>query len=102
MLTPCVWPLHYYPLDTLRLNPSFYEEYARRRKLAMPDEHFQFVGFGPVRKFRAADGSVRYPPPTMHRGGLLWSKVIHELAHTCGRKQHFPGRVAVAAVFIRP
>ncbi len=97
VLTPCVWPLHFYPLDTLRLNPNFYEEYARRRHLELAPEYFEFVGCGPVQSFRDAKGG-RYPPPTQNACGRLWSKIIHELAHTCGRKQHFPNRLAVAAV----
>ena len=101
VLTPCVWPLHFYPHDTLRLNPDFYEEYARRRQLDLAPEHFQFVGCGPVRDFRDAAGQVRYPPPTLSRVGRLWSKIVHELAHTCGRKQHFPSRLAVAAVLTK-
>ncbi|MCX7006815.1 MAG: hypothetical protein NTY53_06140, partial [Kiritimatiellaeota bacterium] len=102
VLTPSVWPLHYYPADNLRLNPGFYEEYARRRKLTLPEEHFHFAGYGPVQNFRDSAGHIRYPPPTMNHAGLLWSKLIHELAHTCGRKQHFPCRLAVAGVFIKP
>ena len=97
VLTPCVWPLHFYPLDTLRLNPNFYEEYARRRHLELAQEYFEFVGCGPVQSFRDANGG-RYPPPTQNACGRLWSKIVHELAHTCGRKQHFPNRLAVAAV----
>ena len=97
VLTPSVWPLHFYPLDTLRLNPNFYEEYARRRNLRILPEYFQFVGFGPVKNFSDANGH-RYPPPTTSGGARLWSKIIHELFHTCGRKQHFPNRLAVAAV----
>ena len=100
VLTPCVWPLHFYPHDTLRLNPDFYVEYARRRQLEVAPEHFQFVGYGPVQDFHDAAGG-RYPPPTMSRGGRIWSKIIHELAHTCGRKQHFPNRLAVAAVLTK-
>jgi SAM-dependent methyltransferase len=101
VLTPCVWPLHFYPQDTLRLNPDFYTEYARRRNLELPPEHFHFVGYGPVRDFHDATGGGRYPPPTLNRCGRIWSKIVHELAHTCGRKQHFPNRLAVAAVLMK-
>ena len=33
VITPSIWPLHSFPFDTWRINPNFYEEYARRRNL---------------------------------------------------------------------
>lgn len=102
VLTPCVWPLHNYPADVLRLNPNFYEQYALRRNLQLAEPYFHYVGLGRVRDFRDATGNYRYPPPTQSKFYHRYSKVVHELAHTTGRKLKCPGRLAVAAVFTKP
>jgi SAM-dependent methyltransferase len=99
VLTPCVWPLHNYPADVLRLNPKYYEQYALKRNLKLAEPYFQYVGFGRVGDFRDKAGNLRYPPPTMSRFHRAYSKAIHVLAHTTGSRMKFPGRVAVAAVF---
>ena len=35
VLTPAVWPLHSYPIDTWRILPDFYQEYARRKGMRL-------------------------------------------------------------------
>ncbi|HBA85758.1 MAG TPA: hypothetical protein DCZ95_16875 [Verrucomicrobia bacterium] len=102
VLTPCVWPLHDYPVDTCRLNPNFYEQYSFQRDLKLEEEHFHYVGVGRVRDFRGSEGSYRYPPPSKSIFYQVYSKVVHELAHTAGRRMRFPGRLAIAAVFRKP
>jgi SAM-dependent methyltransferase len=99
VLTPCIWPLHDYPVDTFRLNPNFYEQYSLQRDLQLEEEYFQYVGVGRVRDFRGSEGGYRYPPPAQSIFYNVYSKVVHELTHTMGRKMRFPGRLAIAAVF---
>ena len=42
VLTPSIWPLHNYPMDTWRILPNLYEEYARRLIFPASDEESDF------------------------------------------------------------
>ncbi|MBA4389189.1 MAG: hypothetical protein C0404_14545 [Verrucomicrobia bacterium] len=59
------------------------------------------VGFGRVNEFRGRDGKYRYPPPVRSRSYDVYSKVVHELTHTAGRRMKHPARLAVAAVLTK-
>ena len=99
VLTPTVWPLHNYPMDAWRLMPNFYEEYSRRRGLHLADEHFEYVGRGPVRDHRNPDGTYRLPrPPRWHWSG----RAVHRLFNTFGRGMEAPTHVATAAALRVP
>jgi SAM-dependent methyltransferase len=45
IITPTVWPIHDFPIDCFRINPSFYEEYCNRRSLTLLEDYFEYVGF---------------------------------------------------------
>lgn len=49
VLTPAIWPLHDWPMDSVRLLPNFYEEYGKRRGLELLADCFEYVGYGKVR-----------------------------------------------------
>ena len=98
VLTPSIWPLHNFPMDTWRILPNWYEEYAHRRNLKLDTRYFDYVGLGPVHSIRDAKGSYRYPPPCRSGARHLWSRIIHKLFNTCGRNMIHPSYVAIGAV----
>ncbi len=100
LITPTVWALHNYPVDTYRINPNLYEEYARRNAMKLLPEHFQYIGHGLVSAYRSTEGSYRYPPPS---SALHWvySRIIHKAANTAGRGMHCPSCFATAAVLVK-
>ena len=102
VLTPSIWPLHNYPMDTWRILPDFYVEYARRRKLTLHTKFFDYVGQGPVNGFREAGGNYSYPPSCSNKPRLLWSRAIHKLFNTCGRGMFHPSHIAVGALLEKP
>jgi SAM-dependent methyltransferase len=100
VLTPAVWPLHNYPIDTWRILPDFYEEYARRKEMHLLEEGFEFVGFGPVSAFRDAKGAASFPPPATGSWRMLYGRTVHKAFNTFGRAMFHPSHVAVGAVLI--
>ena len=102
VLTPSVWPLHNYPMDTWRILPNLYEEYARRRGMELDRNHFDFIGKGPVETFRGSSGNYNYPPPCGKPVRLLWSRIIHKVLNTCGKGMFFPSHIAVGALLKKP
>ena len=98
-LTPSVWPLHNYPMDAWRILPNFYEEYAKRRRLELLSEYFEYVGFGPVASYLNSDGTYCYPPPCKPGFRRLVGRVVHKAFNTFGRSMFQPSHIAVAAVF---
>jgi SAM-dependent methyltransferase len=102
VLTPSIWPLHNFPMDTWRILPNFYEEYARRRGLALDRRFFDYLGKGAVEAFRDSAGNYAYPPPCSGKIRLLWSRVVHKLFKTCGSAMFHPSHVAVGALLQKP
>lgn len=102
VLTPAVWPIHNYPLDYCRLLPDWYRRFAATRGLKLPDEGFQYVGYGPVAGFRTPEGQDRFPSAGLghHPIRLSLSRVVHRLFNTHGRGMLQPSHVAVAGVFL--
>jgi SAM-dependent methyltransferase len=100
LVTPAVWPLHSYPIDTWRILPDFYQEYAKRRGMRLLRERFDFVGFGPVHAFRNADGAPAFPPPARQSWKLLFGRAVHKAFNTFGRAMFQPSHVAIGAVLI--
>jgi SAM-dependent methyltransferase len=98
VLTPTVWPLHDYPMDTWRIMPSFYEEYAKRRGMVLVPETLEFVGHGTVASHRATDGCYALPRPARTRAAHWYGKVVHKLFNTFGRSMFHPSHVATGAV----
>jgi SAM-dependent methyltransferase len=98
-ITPSVWPLHNYPLDAYRLLPNFFEEYAKRRRRTLLTQYFEYVGYGPVAKYRNDDGSYIYPPPAPPGMRYQMNRVIHRVFNTFGRGMFQPSHIAIGAVF---
>jgi SAM-dependent methyltransferase len=98
IITPAVWTLHDYPVDCWRILPGFYVEYAKRRRLTLVEDAFQFVGHGKVHDFRAPDGTFALPRPGSGKANFTYSKAIHKLFNTFGRGMAFPSHVACGAV----
>jgi|SRR5438874_5456130 len=101
VLTPAIWPLHNFPMDTWRILPNFYEEYARRRGMRLIVEYFEYVGFGPVSQFRDDKSLYSFPPPARKGWRLAYGRVLHKALNTFGRAMFHPSHVAVGAVLVR-
>jgi len=102
IVTPSIWPLHNYPMDTWRILPNLYEEYARRKGLLLDRGSFEYVGKGAVEKFRDGSGNYQYPPQCGSAARLLWSRAVHKLLNTFGKGMFFPSHVAVGALLQKP
>lgn len=102
IVTPSVWPLHNYPMDSWRILPNFYEEYAKRRGFKLDKRCFDYVGFGPVTKFRDKQGDYSYPPPSSNKVHYFYSRVVHKIFNTCGRGMYHVHHVAVGVVLEKP
>jgi SAM-dependent methyltransferase len=100
VLTPAIWPLHNFPMDTWRILPNFYEEYARRRNMRLVLDHFEYVGFGAVARFRDEDARYSFPPPSQVVWKRLYGRVIHKAFNTFGRSMFHPSHVAVGALLV--
>jgi SAM-dependent methyltransferase len=100
VLTPAVWPLHSYPIDTWRILPDFYQEYGKRKGMRLLRERFDFVGFGPVDAFRDAGAAPSFPPPANSPWKMLLGRSVHKAFNTFGRAMFQPSHVAVGAVLI--
>jgi SAM-dependent methyltransferase len=100
VLTPAVWPLHSYPIDTWRILPDFYQEYGKRKGMRLLRERFDFVGFGPVDAFRDAGAAPSFPPPANAPWKMLLGRSVHKAFNTFGRAMFQPSHVAVGAVLI--
>jgi len=102
IITPVVWPLHGYPRDYWRINPDFYEEYARRRKLEIVYELFEYVGKHNVKENKISGKEYKLPAPAQNKFKMLWSRIIHRVFNTCGRQMFFPSHVSVGVVIRKP
>lgn len=101
VIVPTVWPLHDFPRDCYRMNPNFYEEYCARRSVRLVPDLFRYVGRGPVRDHRSADGAYRLPLVGT-RFKRFWSRIIHRLFGTAGRGMFFPSHLAIGCVMEKP
>ena len=101
IITPVVWTLHSFPIDTCRLNPDWYEEYAKRRGLVLDPATFVYLGHGRVDQFRDENGAYTLPPPTNSYLKYWYSRLAHKALNTFGRGMVFPSHVAIGAVFVQ-
>ncbi len=97
VITPCIWPLHNYPVDCYRLLPNFYERYAESRKMTLDPKCFEFLGQNLISSSLDTNGNYQFPLPA--RDFSCWkSRVVHRLFNTFGRGMSFPSHVAIGAV----
>lgn len=102
LVTPVLWPLHRTPLDFQRLNPDWYEEYARRRGVRLVREVFEYVAGGSCYQgFTEAEGFM-LPRPTQSGAREIYSRVVHRAFGTTGRGMRFPSYAAIGAVLEKP
>lgn len=103
IVTPTVWPLHDYPIDTWRINPNFYEEYARRNSLTILREYFEYVGNSKIDDNKHLTGkyTYKYPDNPMSKFRKLRSRIIHKLFNTSGREMFFSNHIAIGCVFTK-
>lgn len=101
VITPTVWTLHDFPIDTWRINPNFYEEYARRNSLTILREYFEYVGNSKIddNKFGAGHTNYKYPYAQMSKFQYFKSRVVHKLFNTFGRDMFFSNHLAIGCVF---
>ncbi|HEX8915113.1 MAG TPA: methyltransferase domain-containing protein [Humisphaera sp.] len=97
-----VWPLNDWPVDCWRMSPGFLVEYARRRGLELVPGTHQYVGRGPVERFRDASGQHHLPPPARTPARHLYARIVHRAFNTCARLMFFPSHVATGAVLRKP
>ena len=98
IVAPAIWPLHDYPIDSFRILPDFYCEYAKRRHLELIEEAFQYLDRGPVDKYIGPNGKRVYPRPTKSSVNYWYSKIIHRVFHTFGAGTTSPSYLAIGAV----
>jgi len=100
-ITPCMWPIHSYPIDCQRLLPDWFISFNKRRQhVYLLDAVFEFVGYGPISAFNQS-GECQLPSPWRSNIGRWYSKAVHKLFNTSGRRQWGESHVAIGAVFAK-
>lgn len=97
VVTPTIWPLHHFPIDSQRLLPGWYDRYVETRRLRLIRDLFRYIPGGKVDDFRNERG-YRYPPISSSVIGLKWAATIHRLFNTAGRGLTVPSHLAIGAV----
>lgn len=101
--TPCVWPIHNYPIDCQRLLPDWYRQFAAHSGMELPAEHFRYLPQGPVAAFRQPDGQDVLPQWDRMRGLYgLYSRAIHKLFQSSGQGVLFRPHILIGAAFRKP
>jgi SAM-dependent methyltransferase len=100
--TPCVWPIHNYPVDCCRLLPDWYRKYAKRSGLKLVESHFVFIGYEAINAFRIGDLDQFPPDHRMLGVAGLRSRIVHKLFNTYGRGMLFRPHIAIGAVLEKP
>jgi hypothetical protein len=102
MITPCVWPIHNYPIDCCRLLPDWYRQYASYSKSVLLDTHFIFIGYGRVDSYRN-NGVDQFPrhPSLIGLSGMR-SRLVHRIFNTAGRGVQYRPHIVIGAVLRKP
>ena len=100
LIAPVSWPLHGYPIDCWRLMPDFYTKYAEHRNLTIDKDLFKYLGFGPVDSYRSPQSSG-FPLPLRKGLYFYYSKLIHKIFNTNGRRHLFSNHLAIGLVMTK-
>lgn len=96
--TPCVWPIHNYPIDCCRLLPDWYRRYAATRGLTLADSHFVFLGYGAIKQYHS-NGTDNFPgDPRLSGWQGLTSRLAYGLLSSFGPGRPFRPFIAIGAV----
>jgi SAM-dependent methyltransferase len=105
---PVVWELHDYPKDFWRLNPDFYEAYARGNGLELVPEQFVYMYQGQVRQVGDFAIQGKRVLPSRASGALAYgparhwySKIVERAFNTLGRRHPFT-YAAIGCVLVKP
>lgn len=98
VIAPAAWTLHSYPVDCYRFLPDWFDRYAETRGMTIDADRFEYVGYGPVRRFADPEGRYALPPPTKSAFRYWRSRVVHKLFDTFGRGMVSPGNLGIGAV----
>jgi len=105
-VTPAVWPLHNFPIDSCRLLPDWYRRFAATRNLVLDEELFSYLtadGFYKIAKFVSSNGQDNFPPPDFaNNSHRQYSRFIHKFFKTFGRGMFFNSHIAIGGVFRLP
>jgi len=101
VITPCIWPIHSFPVDCWRPLPDFYRRYAISRNLHLLEDEFRFLPYGRIADYTGQDGQVQYPLISSSASYMLYSRLIHRLFNTTGRGTRFPTHLAIGVIFIK-
>jgi len=100
IITPVLWPIHDYPIDCWRILPDFYTEYSKRNGYKLLEEHFEYIGYGPIKKYKTGN-QLSFPQPGKGKTLNIYSKLIHKVFNTYGRSMFQPSHVAIGAVITK-
>lgn len=98
-VTPCVWPIHNYPIDCARLLPDWYRRYSAQARIELVLDKFEYIGYGSIDKYRT--NSTDSFPQDSRMAGLagLRSRIVHRVFNTAGRGVQSRPHIAIGAVF---
>lgn len=97
--TPCVWPIHSFPMDYCRLLPDWYRKYGERAGLRLLEDHFVFIGYGPISAWREGSTDCLPRDARMFGAAGLRSRIVHRIFNTYGRGALFRPHISIGAVY---
>jgi SAM-dependent methyltransferase len=102
IVTPTIWPLHECPLDCWRINPNFYEEFARRNDLEVLSLEYvtHKIDVASVKYWDEGVNRSTYRLPPRERSVLdgYYSRLVHGVFATHGRGASIPDLVSTGTV----
>ena len=102
VVTPAIWPLHRYPIDSCRLLPDWYETFAARAGIELLPEHFCWLSefgietIGPAAN--ASDPTFQSRARRTAPARYWTSRIVHKLFDTFGRS-HWATHTAIGVAF---
>jgi SAM-dependent methyltransferase len=101
VVTPCLWPIHNYPIDCWRPLPDFWREYGKRRGFLVLDDWFQYISVGKVNAFRNLDSTLKFPRPRSSPFHYWYGRLLHRVLNTYGRTMASPSHLAIGVAMRR-